>query len=81
MNSITDLRPTQLRKAADVQEKILALQEELGQLLGGSSAAVAEAAAEGEAPRKKRKFGAASRAKMRKAQKARWARIKAAQDA
>ena len=58
---------TQLRKAADIQERIQSLQKELGQLLGGS----AETATT-EAPRKY-KFSAAARAKMRAAQKARWA--------
>ena len=64
------ITPTQLRKAADIQEKIQSLQEELGQLLGSSAETPAI-----EAP-VKYKFSAASRAKMRAAQKARWARIK-----
>jgi hypothetical protein len=65
-----NITPTQLRKAADIQEKIQSLQEELGQLLGapGDTAAI-------EAP-KKYKFSAAARAKMRAAQKARWEKIK-----
>jgi hypothetical protein len=65
-----NLTPKQLRKAADIQEKIQSLQEELGQLLG-----VSDATAAIEAPRKY-KFSAAARAKMRAAQKARWAKIK-----
>ncbi len=64
--------PTQLRKAADIQEKIQSLQEELGQILGDSGPAPAPATE----PRKKYKFSAAARAKMRAAQKARWAKIK-----
>ena len=68
--NITTLSPKALRKAADIQEKIQSLQAELGQLLGSS----AETAAI-EAPRKS-KFSAAARAKMRAAQKARWAKIK-----
>jgi hypothetical protein len=64
--------PTQLRKAADIQEKIQSLQEELGQLLGGEVTTPAETT---EAP-KKYKFSAAARAKMRRAQKARWAKIR-----
>jgi len=67
-----DITPQQLRKAADIQEKIQSLQEELGQLLGGSDTAET---ATTEAP-KKRKFSAYTRAKMRAAQKARWASIK-----
>jgi hypothetical protein len=66
------LSPKQLRKAADIQEKIQSLQEELGQLLGGETSTPAQPT---EAPRKY-KFSAYMRAKMRKAQQARWARIK-----
>jgi len=62
----------QLRKAADIQEKIQSLQEELGQLLGGEVPTPAQTT---EAP-KKRKFSAAAKARMRAAQKARWAKIK-----
>jgi hypothetical protein len=67
-----NITPTQLRKAADIQEKIQALQEELSQLLGASGPSEPAAT---EAPRQ-RKFSAAARAKMRAAQKARWAKIK-----
>jgi hypothetical protein len=63
--------PRQLRKAADIQEKIQSLQEELGQLLGGETSTPAQST---ESP-KKRKFSAAAKAKMRAAQQARWARI------
>ena len=73
MNLITGLSPKALRKAADLQEKLLLLQEELGQLLGGGVSAPAQTT---ETPKKKWKFSAASRAKMRAAQKARWAKIK-----
>src|SRR5664280_1179906 len=65
--------PQQLRKAADIQERIQSLQEELGQLLGGEASTPAEPS---EAPKKTWKFSAAVRAKMRAAQKARWAKIK-----
>lgn len=67
-----NITPQQLRKAADIQEKIQSLQEELGQLLGSETSTPAQSA---DAP-KKRKFSAAARAKMRAAQKARWAKIK-----
>jgi len=66
--------PTQLRKAADIQERIQALQEELGQLLGGEVSAPVQA----PEPTKKYKFSATARAKMRAAQRARWAKIKGA---
>ncbi len=67
-----NITPQQLRKAADVQEKIQALQKELGQLLGGEVPTPAQTT---EA-HMKRKFSPAARAKMRAAQKARWAKIK-----
>jgi len=67
-----NLTPKQLRKAADLQEKIQTLQQELGQLLGGSGPAFAQATE----PRKKHKFSAAGRSRMRAAAKARWAKIK-----
>ena len=70
--NITTLSPQQLRKAADIQEKIQSLQKELGQLLGGGVSTPAQPT---EAP-KKWKFSAAARARMRAAQKARWAKIK-----
>jgi hypothetical protein len=70
--NITSLSPTQLRKAADIQEKIQSLQEELGQLLGGETSTPAQPT---EAPTK-RKMSAAGKAAIRAAQKARWAKIK-----
>ncbi|HVN78942.1 MAG TPA: hypothetical protein VMW38_08090 [Terriglobia bacterium] len=68
-----NITPTQLRKAADIQEEILELQSELNGILGTPGPAET---AKTDAPRKKYKFSAASRAKMRAAQKARWAAIK-----
>jgi hypothetical protein len=65
------LTPTQLRKAADIQEKIQSLQKQLGQLLGGPAKT-----ADIEAPKKRKKVSAAGRARMKAAQKARWAKIK-----
>jgi hypothetical protein len=70
--NISSLSPHQLRKAADIQEKIQSLQEELGQLLGRETSTPAEPT---EEP-KKRKVNAAGRARMRAAQLARWAKIK-----
>ena len=65
--------PSQLRKAADIQERIQSLQIELGEILDGVTPTPAEQPTEEP---KKRKFSAAARAKMRAAQKARWAKIK-----
>src|SRR5271169_3495533 len=72
LSAMINATPTQLRKAADIQEKIQSLQQELDQLLGGE---VSTPAPTTPAP-KKYKFSAAARAKMRRAQKARWAKIK-----
>ena len=71
-----NLTPTQLRKAADIQEKILGLQDELNQLLGAPAQAPALAAEPITQARKKYTFSAAGRARMRAAQKARWSKIK-----
>jgi hypothetical protein len=51
--------PKQLRRAADIQERIQSLQEELGELLGGPGEAVAT-----KAP-KKRRMSAAGLANIR----------------
>jgi hypothetical protein len=67
-----NITPRQLRKAADLQEKIQSLQKELGQLLGGPGETVPT-----EAP-KRRKISAAGIARMRAAAKARWAKFKTA---
>ena len=66
--------PTQLRTAADIQERIESLQNELNEILGGEVSTPAQTT---EAP-KKRKFSAAAKARMRAAQQARWAKIKRA---
>jgi hypothetical protein len=71
--NITTISAQQLRKAADLQEKIQSLQEELGQLLGGDASTPAEPT---EAPKKKWKMSAAGRARIAAAARARWARIK-----
>ncbi len=72
MNSLTNLTPQQLRMAADIQERILALQEQLGQLLE-----VPDEPVPGAAP-KKRAMSAAGRARIAAAAKARWAQYRAA---
>ena len=67
--------PAQLRKAADIQEKILALQEELGQILGSEIATPAQTT---ELPKKRKKYrmSAAGRARIAAAVRARWAKVK-----
>jgi hypothetical protein len=71
--NITSLSPTQLRKAADIQEKIESLQNELNEILGGEVSTSAEPT---EAPKKRRKMSAAGRRAIAAAAKARWAKIK-----
>lgn len=75
MNSIIGLTPKVLRAAADLQERIQSLQNELNQLLGGAAPAPAQPA---EEPKKKGTMSAAGRAAIRAAQKARWAKVRGA---
>ena len=76
--SITNLSPADLRKAATLIEKIEALNAKLSKIIG---AAPAPAVVEAKKARKKHKMSAAGRAKIREAQKARWAKLKAAKAA
>jgi hypothetical protein len=76
MNAITNLTAKQLRQAANLTEKIASLQSELDQLLGGSTTTKAPAAVSAT-PRKKNKISAAGLAKIRAAQKKRWAKVNA----
>jgi peptide deformylase len=69
MNALIGLSPSSLRKAADLQEKILELQSELGQLLGDFVPTIIV-----EAPKaKKRKLSAAGLAAIRAGVKKRMA--------
>jgi hypothetical protein len=70
-SSITDLSAQQLRRAANIKDKIQSLENELGKILSSSIKPVAAAA-----PKKKRKMSAAGRAKIAAGQKARWAKAK-----
>ena len=69
MNSLLNLSPKQLREAASLKERIDSLQNQLKRLLGGS-------AANGAASMGGRKMSAAAIARIRRAAKARWAKIK-----
>ena len=74
--SLSNLTAKQLRSAANLKEKIAAMEKKLSRLLGGT--APAKASVTPKAPRKKkRKMSAAGRAAIRAAQKARWAKVKA----
>jgi hypothetical protein len=71
--SYINLTPSQLRTAADLQEKIAKFQSQLAAILGSESklAPVKPAKKQGG-------MSAAGRARIAAAQKARWAKIKAA---
>ena len=72
MSNLFDLTPAQLKRAAAIKEKIVALEKELTKLVVGPVAA-----AKAVAPaKKKRKMSAAGLARIKAAQKARWAKVK-----
>jgi hypothetical protein len=71
MNSITGLSARQLRKAANIKEKIDSLQNDLNRLLGGEVSATPPAKGG-----RKRKMSAAGRAAIAAAARARWAKLK-----
>jgi hypothetical protein len=75
MNLLATLSAKQLRRAADLQDKITSLQKELASYLGGPALSVATPG------RKKRRMSAAGRARIIAAQKARWAKFKGAKPA
>jgi hypothetical protein len=76
--SISNLTPVQLRQAASILEKIEKLQNKLNHIHGVKVAAPA-AGKVGRPPKKARKkISAAGIARIRAAQKARWAKIHAA---
>jgi hypothetical protein len=72
-SSIANLSAQQLRHAANLKDKIQLLQNELEKIVGSSSKPAAPIAS-----KKKSKMSAAGRARIAAAQKARWAKIKAA---
>jgi len=76
MSILSSFTSNQLKRAAAIQEQIETLHEELAGLLGGSApAASAPAAAAPKAGR--RKISAAGIARIKAAQKLRWAKVKA----
>jgi hypothetical protein len=72
MNSLLSLSPAQLIRAATIKDKIIVLEKELVSILGSP----APAAKPGAAPKKKSTMSVAGRARIRAAQKLRWAKIK-----
>lgn len=65
MNTLISLSPSSLRKAADLQEKILELQGELGQLLGDVVPTIIVEASALTPKARKRKLSAAGLAAIR----------------
>ena len=72
MSSISDLTVAQLRTAANLKERIAALQKQLAALLGASAKVVAP-----KPVKKKRNMSAAARARIAAAQRERWAKVRA----
>ncbi|MEI6392987.1 MAG: hypothetical protein WCT12_18015 [Verrucomicrobiota bacterium] len=68
-----NITPAQLRKAADLQEHIQSLQQQLNEILSGEVPTPAPQPIEEP---KRRQVSAAGRARMKAAQKARWAKRK-----
>jgi hypothetical protein len=71
---VTNLSPTQLRKAADLKERIDSLTSELASILGGASSLNPQ-----PLPPKSggRQMSAAGRARIAAAARARWAKVRA----
>jgi hypothetical protein len=77
--NITSLTPQQLRKAADIQEKIDVLRKQLADILGGEAPAPSLSSSVPAAPKTGgRKISAAGRAAISAAAKARWAKHRVA---
>jgi hypothetical protein len=76
MSLINQLTAQQLRKAADLKDQIAALQKQLNQLAASSGGEVPAPLKAAKPARNK--ISAAGIAKIRAAQKARWAKIKGA---
>lgn len=68
---MTDLSSAQLRKAAAIKEKLAKLEKELASLVGGKATVAGQ-------PAKRKTISAAGIARIRAAQKARWAKVKKA---
>jgi len=77
--TINNLSPQQLRKAADIQERILKLQAELNAMFGAPAATPAQAkqAAAPAKPAKKRRLSPEGRARIIAAAKERWRKERA----
>jgi hypothetical protein len=77
MSNLLTLSSAQLKRAAGLKDRIAALEKQLSALLGDSSAAPKAA----KPAKRKNKISAAGIARIKAAQKARWAKVKAAKKA
>ena len=78
--NVSNLTATQLRRAADIQERIEALSSELSSILAGAGASNGQSAPSAAAKKvdgRGRNMSAAGRARIAAAAKARWAKIRA----
>lgn len=73
-SGLTQLAAADLRRAADLQDKIAELQADLAKILAGGGSAPSKKA---KAVRSKPNISAAGRRRIAAAQKARWAKVKA----
>jgi hypothetical protein len=73
---VTNLSPAQLRKAAELKERIDSLTSELGRLLGGQTSSASSGQGAGSSGGR-RQMSAAGRARIAAAARARWARVRA----
>jgi hypothetical protein len=71
-NPLANLTVQQLKRAVAIREKIEGLEKDLNRIVGGPSSTPKNAA-----PAKRRKLSAAARARISRAMKARWAKIRA----
>jgi hypothetical protein len=71
--TVTTLTPTALRRAANIKERIDALQNKLSELLGSEDSS---STVETEKPRKRHRMSRAGRAAIAAAVRARWAKYK-----
>ena len=76
MSVFSKLTSEQLRKAADIKEQISKLEFALTELVGGASKSVRKDGTLALGLRKKRKISAAGIARIKAAQKVRWAKFK-----
>ena len=79
MNSINQLTASQLRQAANLKDNIASLEKKLNAILGAPASTTNSSVV--KPVKRKGKMSAAGRARIAAAQKARWAKIKAAKNA